>query len=381
MEVGAVPIFVRLLLSPNDDVREQAVWALGNIAGDSPQFRDLVLTSGGLQPLLAVIRESEKTSMMRNATWTLSNLCRGKPPPPFEWVSPALATLGQLIFSPDEEVLTDACWALSYLSDGPNEKIQAVIEAGVCRRLVELLLNPSPAVQTPALRTVGNIVTGDDLQTQFIINNNALPCLLALLSSPKKGIRKEACWTISNITAGNKDQIQAVVDNNIVPPLVQLLSNAEFDIRKEAAWAISNATSGGNAAQIKFLVQQGAVRPLCDLLTVNDVKIVTIALEGLENILKVGEDEAVASGTHNQMSTYVAEAEGLTKIEELQQHSNNDIYEKCVKILETYFGVDEEEEMADLAPAEAEGGGQFAFAAPTADGGGGGDAPAFDFSA
>ena len=122
--------------------------------------------------------------------------------PDFENVKPALPTLAQLIFSPDEEVLTDACWALSYLSDGPNEKIQAVIESGVCRRLVELLLNPSPAVQTPALRTVGNIVTGNDLQTQFIINNNALPCLLALLSSPKKGIRKEACWTISNITAG-----------------------------------------------------------------------------------------------------------------------------------------------------------------------------------
>jgi hypothetical protein len=131
---------------------------------------------------------------------------------------------------------------------------------------------------------VGNIVTGDDLQTQFIINNNALPCLLALLSSPKKGIRKEACWTISNITAGNKDQIQAVIDNNIIPPLIQLLANAEFDIRKEAAWAISNATSGGSPAQIKFLVQQGCIRPLCDLLTVNDAKIVTIALEGLENV-------------------------------------------------------------------------------------------------
>ena len=195
-----MPIFVRLLMSPNDDVREQAVWALGNIAGDSPPCRDLVLQAGAMHPLLNQLHQNSKLSMLRNATWTLSNFCRGKPQPDFELVRSCLPTLSQLIYSPDEEVLTDACWALSYLSDGPNEKIQAVIEAGVCRRLVELLLNPSPAVQTPALRTVGNVVTGNDLQTQFVINNNALPCLLALLSSPKKGIRKEACWTISNIT-------------------------------------------------------------------------------------------------------------------------------------------------------------------------------------
>eukprot|EP00590_Aulacoseira_subarctica_P009947 CAMPEP_0172418440 /NCGR_PEP_ID=MMETSP1064-20121228/4932_1 /TAXON_ID=202472 /ORGANISM="Aulacoseira subarctica , Strain CCAP 1002/5" /LENGTH=543 /DNA_ID=CAMNT_0013157381 /DNA_START=41 /DNA_END=1672 /DNA_ORIENTATION=- len=375
MESGAVPIFVRLLSSPNDDVREQAVWALGNIAGDSPPYRDLVLQSGAMQPLLQQLHQNSKLSMLRNATWTLSNFCRGKPQPDFNMVRPALTTLAQLIFSPDEEVLTDACWALSYLSDGPNEKIQAVIEAGVCRRLVELLLHPSPAVQTPALRTVGNIVTGDDLQTQLIINFNALPCLLALLSSPKKGIRKEACWTISNITAGNKDQIQSVIENNIIPPLIQLLTNAEFDIRKEAAWAISNATSGGTPQQIKFMVQQGCIRPLCDFLTVSDTKIVTIALEGLENILKVGEQDMILTGQPNQMATFIAEAEGLNKIEMLQQHENNDIYEKCIKILETYFGVEEEEEMANLAPGMGEGGDTFAFGA-SGDGMQGG----FDFS-
>lgn len=372
MEVGAVPIFVRLLSSPNDDVREQAVWALGNIAGDSPPCRDLVLQAGAMVPLLQQLHHS-KLSMLRNATWTLSNFCRGKPQPDFEAVRPALPTLAQLIFSPDEEVLTDACWALSYLSDGPNDKIQAVLEAGVTRRLVELLLNPSPAVQTPALRTVGNIVTGNDLQTQFVINTNALPCLLALLSNPKKGIRKEACWTISNITAGNKDQIQGVIDANIMPPLIQLLTNAEFDIRKEAAWAISNATSGGTPNQIKFLVQQGCIRPLCDLLAVNDTKIITIALEGLENILKVGEEDAKTTGI-NQMATFVSEAEGLNKIEELQQHSNNDIYEKCVKILETYFGVEDEEEMTDLRPQSD--GDQFQFGM----GGGADNQGGFDFS-
>lgn len=58
----------------------------------------------------------------------------------FSQVSPCLSVLSRLLFSSDPDVLADACWALSYLSDGPNEKIQAVIDSGVCRRLVELLM-------------------------------------------------------------------------------------------------------------------------------------------------------------------------------------------------------------------------------------------------
>jgi hypothetical protein len=55
-------------------------------------------------------------------------------------IVPALTVLTKLVFSLDDEVLIDACWAISYLSDGSNDKIQAVIESGVVRRLVELLM-------------------------------------------------------------------------------------------------------------------------------------------------------------------------------------------------------------------------------------------------
>lgn len=96
---------------------------------------------------------------------------------------------------------------------------QAVIDAGVCRRLVELLTHQQPNVISSALRAVGNIVTGDDVQTQVILNCQALPCLHHLLGSSKESVRKEACWTISNITAGNRQQIQVIF---LLLPLLSL---------------------------------------------------------------------------------------------------------------------------------------------------------------
>ncbi|XP_052298356.1 importin subunit alpha-2-like isoform X3 [Citrus sinensis] len=338
---GAVPIFVKLLASPSDDVREQAVWALGNVAGDSSGCRDLVLSEGALIPLLAELNNHAKLSMLRIAARTLSNLCKGKPEPPFDQVRPALPALAQLIRSNNEEVLTDACWALSCLSDGTNDNVQAVIEAGVCPRLVELLGHSSSSVLTPALRTIGNIVTGDDFQAQYIINCGALPYLLGLLiHNHGKRIKKDACRTISNIACGNREQIQAVIDSGLIGPTVNLLQNAEFDTKKDAAWAISNATKFGTHEQIKYLVKEGCIKPLCDLLLCADPMIVTVCLEGLENILKVGLAEmntGTAVGDFNQYAQLVEEAEGLEKIENLRSHDDNGISEKAVEILETYW--------------------------------------------
>ncbi|XP_056165373.1 importin subunit alpha-4-like isoform X2 [Syzygium oleosum] len=307
IQLGSIPKFVRLLSSSVADVREQVVWALGNIAGDSPNCRDHVLSGGALVPLLAQLDGHPKLALIKCTTWTLSNLCRGKPPPPFEQVKPALPALRHLINSEDVEVLIDACWALSFISDGSNQNIQFVIEAGVCPRLLELLVHPSPKVLVPTLQALGNIVSGNDAQTQ------------------------------------------AVMEANIIPPVVSLLQHAEFEIKKEAAWAISNAISGGSHEQIQYLVSQGCIKLLCDLLICSDPQIIMVCLDGVESILESGETNK-ERGIF-QVNVYlrmIDECEGLDKIEDLQSHKNNEVYEQAVKILEKYCNKEENEEEEEL---------------------------------
>ena len=50
-----------------------------------------------------------------------------------------LPALAYLLDTSDKEVLSDACWALSYLTDGSTDRIQAVINVGTVPKLVGLL--------------------------------------------------------------------------------------------------------------------------------------------------------------------------------------------------------------------------------------------------
>ena len=73
------------------------------------------------------------------------------------------------------------------------------------------------------------------------------------------------------------------------------------------------------------------MKPLCDLLTCNDPRLVTVALEGIENVLKAGSWEELSHGGTNPYTTVVDEAEGIDKLKQLQDHS------KAMHILETYM--------------------------------------------
>ncbi|XP_031779259.1 importin subunit alpha-5-like [Nasonia vitripennis] len=95
-----------------------------------------------------------------------------------------------------------------------------------------------------------------------------------------------------------------------------------------------------------------------------DATIIQMALNGLENISRLREQDAVH---HNGVNPYCVLIEqcffGLDKIEFLQSHQNFEIYLKAFDIIERYFGSEEEE--SKIAPSVDSHGQQFQF--PTVD--------------
>lgn len=342
IQCQVVPRFVALLASPEADCRDQSAWAIGNLAGEGPECRNEALNHGAMPALLNMLMNpTQPNHVLRNAIWAASNLCRGKPLPALESVAIALPVLANFLNHEDEQLVVDAAWGISYISDGPD-RVQATLEAGVLPRIVQLLSAPSNSLKTPAIRAIGNIAAGSDEQTQMIINAGALVPMGELLMNPKRALRKEACWTISNIAAGSPQQIHALVAANLFSPLLSCLQAPELDVRKEAVWSIANVTFCGTVEDIQYLVNIGVIPPLCDTLRVYDPKIVTVALDALQCFLQTGEDAKDAGQLEeNIVAQQVMECGGIDHLEQLQKHNNKDVYNLALTILETYFNVDD----------------------------------------
>lgn len=58
-KAGAIPKFISLLKSTSNNVAEQSVWALGNIAGDGSLTRDEVLKHNTAETLLEILQNDQ----------------------------------------------------------------------------------------------------------------------------------------------------------------------------------------------------------------------------------------------------------------------------------------------------------------------------------
>jgi importin subunit alpha-6/7 len=183
--------------------------------------------------------------------------------------------------------------------------------------------------------------------------NNGYVCFL------QKNLRKEACWLLSNIAAGTKEQLDSVFQYpDLLERVIEVARTDKWEVRKEALWVVANMFTTGQDNHVRALVQGEGFAALAEALhNINETKILAVVLEAIEAVLQLGN---TLNLNYSQMFD---ELGGLDKLEELQEHPSEEIYEQSVKILEQYFGVEDEED-ENIVPAHVNGTFHFGMNAP-----------------
>ena len=111
--------------------------------------------------------------------------------------------------------------------------------------------------------------------------------------------------------------------------MLEILAKGENKARREAAWVVANLSSGGTPEQTRYLVELNVIPSLCDLLTVEQVEIVEVALNSLNDLLKLSQK----NDDTNPYSFAIKECGGLDKIECLKSHPNENISQKAYLLI------------------------------------------------
>lgn len=285
LKSGCIATLVDLMNGEDSwGVKEQALWAFGNIAGDSTLWRDQVLEAGGLTAILSNLNENSR-NYMKQACWVVSNMVRGRPPPdPMYQIQAAPFVLSHLSLDNDSEINCDLLWALSYVTEKSLENIE--INQGNCELLVKFMSHAVISVSLPALRTIGNIISSTEAFTSVFLGIGILGKMNELLDHPKKNMRRETCWVLSNICAESNGSVQQVVFSGILPKVITLALEDDFPIRKEAMWVLANICDHCSLDIKPQVLKMGIATPLTEGLESDDSKVRKVCIEGLTGVFK-----------------------------------------------------------------------------------------------
>ena len=321
---GAIPHFVNLVVSPDPQVAEQAVWALGNIAGDSPSCRDIVLKAGGLDKIIQLQRNCMRAlqqrandfgwrfehcladeqclqliNLLRNMTWTLSNCCRGKPQPDMKYLCIAIEALSILLTIPDSEIKRDACWAFSYISDDDIDTNQenAKTEDKILGLLEDQGLDAENKKDNKDNKDSKDSKTGKDKNKEKekgkmentmnakVIRMHEVGALDRLINDclghTDAKVKHPAIRVLGNIVTGCDEQTDLVLNLGLLSRIIPLvntdsairtLTRSREQVRREACWMLSNIAAGTDN-QISKMVDCGVFTKLIELLKREDISV------------------------------------------------------------------------------------------------------------
>lgn len=274
-------------LEPNSyELCDQIVWAIGNIAGDCTNHRNIVSSSNVFNKILAYaeILPLDQTEKQSNLAWTMTNLVRGKPIAKVEiTVSIKKHLLKVFLYFNDFEILTDACWGLYSISEIVCKNL--LKNPNIAQKILSLLINQILQTAIPLFNLLGNIIVNCDNSWDYLNELNILNVILNGMACEKKALRKVSICVLSKLCSKFPQAIQLMIEQKVFGFLFDLMKKEDNVMKKEIFLVFYNSINVATSQQIGIIFKKDGICVMIKLLLLKNQDTVKSAI--LESIIKI----------------------------------------------------------------------------------------------
>ena len=238
------------------------------------------------------------------------------------------------------EPVVDGAWAVLFVigdNEQRRERLLGHFPAASLAKLGRMSLDEA-ALLEPVLGLMVAVAAGTTDQVQKLIDAEILPAFHKLLNHPKRKVRRQACSIFENVASRSAHHVQHIIDHNLVNSVLRCMFQPELEVKKAAVRTVCCMTAVASQQQILVMVSENALESLCDLVHCFEKSIVAAALEGIENILQMGEEEMKTRNfDENPYASIVIRCGGLEGIEAQLCNSATVCCERAQNILDMFF--------------------------------------------
>ncbi len=326
---------------------------MGNIAGDSAVSRAELLALDAATTLLNLLRiRDNPLSLLKVICWNMSVLCKSSQPTLFHKLQPCVIAFKCFLEQPYPDIVSDALWAIVYLTNSPTEEIIRYILGKIPLKTI-LKHVSDPVLKKPALTALGNLSCGPMECLEELMSLSSLQILAQELAGGNDDLIGEICGIVSNL-AQTSSRVQKLMHSGLIKRICEIVlcpasvnSTYAHKTKTAAIYALSDATEEATEKQLWKMFDYGIVDAFWHAINWENASpdVLLAALQGLDNVMTAGqggEDEV------NKIAERFRELHGLEKVSQLEYEVKNEaVVRRAQKIIDM-FGSEHKEYPTDL---------------------------------
>ncbi|XP_003744212.1 importin subunit alpha-3 [Galendromus occidentalis] len=317
----------------------QGLRLLANVAGDSPEYRDLVVRHFSFEALRKSFEGNSSAQVLEDAVRLLSNIARQGPRVGARMGRKILESFYHILgfLHCECRVVSEICKALlnvlHYLEEPSTLNLLASLK-------IMLVMARHPYTVQCTQSCLGDLVlliadllsTSDELCEEFI-DQGILNPLSIVLHGEICELYQLACFAIANVFAGNPALIQRIINKDLLKVVFHVLEHGDLEVRREAAIALCCFVENADHRQLLYAIKKGMLPPVVRMLDHFDASIVTDILASLLRLLCRAKDRKM----EDELIRGMDEAGIVERLQTLVDHDHHPISQQAEGFIHLYL--------------------------------------------